>query len=101
MQLQCFNQDENVILKVKGHIDSFSYHLFAKEISLISRIEARKVIIDLSECHFINYNAIKLLSKYEKINQTKGREYQYLSTNKDFIELFYLLTGHQVASQNE
>lgn len=101
MQIACTHENETVSVKVHGNVDSFTYHLFAKEISLIHRIGAKKVTIDLLQCEFINFSAIKLLSRYESINQKKNRQYTYLTNNQEFITLFKLMVKSHIQIRGE
>ena len=89
-----YHSTHEVLLKVRGDIDSYTFPLFAREMSLLKRLCTPSVLVDLTECQFISIETIKFIAKTD-LNKT-ATSYRYKIKDMDTRELLTLMTDYLI-----
>ncbi len=64
MSLVVSQKKDWVFLLFSGRMDSFTYEFLTNQLNILFRMGKRKILIDLSETKFINFNTLRFLSQF-------------------------------------
>jgi anti-anti-sigma regulatory factor len=97
MKLSLLMENDWVVFKINGSIDSFTINIFEKELSVLLSSGKNKIIIDLTECSFINYKALKMLVRFShQIYEKFKYGFKYKVIDEDVKELIQLISKENI-----
>jgi anti-sigma B factor antagonist len=80
--------DGTYVISVAGELDLYSSQLLESELSGLQEKNVRSVVVDLTECEFIDSTALGLLVKAHKQLAAAGTRFSLVATDRNIRRIF-------------